>query len=470
MMEKMLLGQDWMLRGWDGVPYAVHNIQDKSTVRISQEMMTYLTLLNQGLDVLIDESDESLLKEYQMLAEKHVLVSDGSNKNMSEQQKYHRYSCAMFPSVQWSITGKCNYRCRHCFMSAPDDLMGEPTTEQCLHIIDMLDECGVDIVSLTGGEPLIRKDFWQIVDALIDKHIDISTIYSNGALMNDTFFAELDHRHLKPVFQISFDGVGCHDWLRGVDGAEEIALNAIRQCAKRGLKVCSSMALHKKNIPSVRETVKVLADAGCKELKIDAAYPSGEWMKYPQYCLNTKETFKFYLEYLPQFYEDGQPLTLVLDGMYFYQKGVMKPDEYEVPFLKKCTEEQVEKRFMCGSARRNFYISPTGKVLPCMSMAGTAIEDQFPSLFDTPLVEILHHSAYLRAVASKIIEYMEHNPNCAACPYRYNCCGGCRASAVGSTGTDYLAPDMKACEFFRGGWEKEARSTVEQAIRQYCVK
>ena len=65
-----------------------------------------------------------------------------------------------------SITGRCNYRCKHCYLSAPSAKLGELPHETMLEIIEQLAACGVQQVSLTGGEPLVRGDWWQLVDAL----------------------------------------------------------------------------------------------------------------------------------------------------------------------------------------------------------------------------------------------------------------------------------------------------------------
>ncbi|MBQ3394884.1 MAG: radical SAM protein, partial [Synergistaceae bacterium] len=83
----------------------------------------------------------------------------------------------------------------------------EAPHEDIMKIIDMLAECGVMQISLTGGEALIRKDFFEIVDALIERGIIITRIYSNGALVTENVLRELEKRKIRPGFNISFDGV-----------------------------------------------------------------------------------------------------------------------------------------------------------------------------------------------------------------------------------------------------------------------
>ena len=91
-----------------------------------------------------------------------------------------------------------------------------------------MEAAGVRTVSLTGGEALLRRDFFAIVDALLAADILIVTVMSNGLLVNDKTLDEFERRGIKPEFNMSFDGIGCHDWLRGVPGAEKAVLRASR--------------------------------------------------------------------------------------------------------------------------------------------------------------------------------------------------------------------------------------------------
>lgn len=114
-------------------------------------------------------------------------------------------------------------------MSAPDAKLGELSHETIMNIIQQLSDCGVMNVSITGGEPLVRSDFLEIVDALLERDICIKEIYSNGALVNEELLKALDSRNIHTKFDMSYDGEGWHG-----RAARRKALDARRKGCRRG--------------------------------------------------------------------------------------------------------------------------------------------------------------------------------------------------------------------------------------------
>lgn len=164
------------MRGWKHITGVLIDLQSNRLINVHKTGFSLLLLCDGETDidaVTITNEEKSLLAEY--IDSGYVSLSDEPNPIL-DIQRYQRYNNYRLESILWSITGKCNCRCRHCYMDAPDALMGELTTEQCFSIIDQMAECGVLRVELTGGEPLVRNDFWKIVDHLINKHILITQI------------------------------------------------------------------------------------------------------------------------------------------------------------------------------------------------------------------------------------------------------------------------------------------------------
>ena len=112
--------------------------------------------------------------------------------------------------------------------------------------------------------------------------------------------------------------------------------------------------------------------------------------------------------------------------------------------------------------KEGLYISPEGKVLPCMTLAGTAIEPQFDSILEKDLSEILTDSFYKDMSKLKMGACIEHNEKCRDCKYRLACGAGCRACACGEAGTDYLGIDNATCEFYQHSWYEKALEVIDR--------
>lgn len=458
---RYILNERYYLCGWKKLPFAMMDQFTGRACFFSRQQYEFLFMLSGRKDIDIDALDGDTDKILQEMIRRKIVreAGPGETRNLY----YKEYKCIYKSNVQWSITGKCNYCCRHCFQSAPEGVLGEPTLEQCFEIIDQMDRCGIRLVSITGGEPLIRKDFFKIIDELRRHNICVTTLFSNGALIDQELLDGLKQRNMRPAFQISFDGVGYHDWMRGVPGAEEIALNALRLLRDNGFSASAGMCLCRENVGAIRETIRTLAAVGCRGVKLQCSMPQGEWCNQQEHYLTTAETMQAYLDYLPQFKEDGCPISMQMEGFFNYNK---ERDVYSVVCDKDCSEDELGFRPPCGVIKNSLYIGPNGAVTPCMSMCGAEIEKQFPNLFETPLENILDESSYTELTGKSIGHVLEHNEKCHDCKYRARCCGGCRAMGTGQNGGDYFAIDPIACEMFRDGWIDRLYEEADKLFRR----
>lgn len=442
-----------MLRGWKFLPYAIQNrVLQKTVFFLKPEWE--LILKCDGKTLIDTDSLTGNQKEYlQSWQEKgYIQECEAGTRQLLPLQEYRFHEARFKESVQLSITGKCNYKCRHCFMSAPHGLQGEPTIDQIVKMLDAFERCGVRNIGITGGEPLIRKDFWQIVDEILRRDMHITTIYTNGHLLGDDFIKNIEDRRIKPLVQFSFDGVGYHDFMRGVEGATQRVTDAIRRCRANGLLCTASMVACKENIGSIRDTVNFLASLGVMSLKVNNAYPQGEWKDQKEHWLRQEELYEAFLEYIPHYYEDGCPLTIDLEG--FFNCDRNSGGKAYSALEKNVPGEAFSKVLMCGHVRREMYVSPQGRVLPCMSMVGMPIEDKFPNMLETPLEDILDKdSLYMDITSYHVSDFMESNPECRTCEYRNDCCGGCRSIALRYEPDNYLGKDLITCDYYKGGWK-----------------
>lgn len=448
--RRYILNPSWAMRGWKLLPYAVQSLALPKTEFFRREEWELFSACDGQTDIDWAALSMEQRKKYEHWERGGFIRPAEEGERLHPGQKYRFFPARFKQGVQWSITGRCNYRCKHCFMSAPHGAQGEPTWEQLMTMLDAFARCGIKSVNLTGGEPMVRRDFWPLVDEILVRGMIIPTVYSNGLLVTEAFLDGLERRGLRPNIQFSFDGVGYHDWMRGIPGAERIVLEAMRRCRERGVRTSATMVVFRDNQHSIRETVNLLASCGCSSLKTGIATPAGEWRQFPEHYLTQRELYEAYLAYIPQYFQDGVPLSLSLDGFFVHDKASGRNLS---PIEKGIQEKDFRRALMCAHARRELYASPKGNVLPCMSMVGSPMEEQFPNMLEKPLEEILDDgSYYMNAINFRVSDFLEHNPECRACEYRTQCCGGCRAQAVFAHPTDYLAIDPVTCEYFKGGW------------------
>ena len=440
------LKNDYMLRGWKLLPTGVINRDTRAYKFLPIKKFSVLKLCN-GQNEIFDDEQRKIIEE---LLSEGFIEEKNTPSPLEDVQKYKFYDNRFVNTAHWSITGKCNCKCRHCYMSAPQHKVEEFTNAQCMEIIAQLAACGVQTISLTGGEALIRKDFWEIVDALTVADIKITSIFSNGLLINEKFLAELEKRDLKPSFQISFDGIGCHDWIRGVDGAEKFAIRAINLLREKNFNVTCAYDIHKGNLHVLRDTVKKLASLGVNYLRVAPVSENGEASGMSDKILSTEETYNAIIDYIPQYISDGAPMPISLMGVF---EGI-NTSEYKIPMINAPENVNIDRNCVCGAVRNSIHIDFAGFVMPCPSMSfNDAGKKHFSPIFDKPLKELLNEGDYMDFINTRMEDYFKANPTCAACEYKNRCGSGCRGNAMANNGDgDILGVDKAACLFFKSGY------------------
>ncbi len=453
------LRRDMVLRGWERLPWALV-CRPRNNVRfLREEEFRALELCNGLIDCSLPLIPARIKKQIARMEQKGIVEKCAYGDGLERDQRYRRYQNRFVHTAHWSITGRCNYRCKHCYLSAPEGKFGEMEHAQIMDIIGQMEECGILSVELTGGEPLIRSDWWDIADALVQNKIDLAAIYTNGALVNETLLDGLEARGLRPEFHMSYDGdEGWHDWLRGIPGAGSRVLEAFELCSRRGFPVGAEMALHRGNAGVLRRSVNTLAAHGCTRLKVGGVMDTELWTKYGKdYAMSLEELYAAYEQYIPQFFRDGSPLQLSLGGVFLCAKGSR---DFQIPLEQYDGSDACLCRPVCGHARQSVYISPEGRLLPCMPLASCKVSYDFPLIRDTGLRQGLSKSVYLSVIDTRVEDLLAKTKTCRECAYAKVCAGGCRASAAGTSGESLMAPDPMACLLFKGGWAKRIRAAA----------
>ena len=465
---RYLLDRRYRFRGWHGAPYGIYDSKAHSALFFDEALYRLLMRCDAVQEIETEKLAGREARFLEQLEQEGVVRQAGLWDFLREDQKYHAYPARYRRVAHWSVTGACNLKCRHCFMSAPHAKHGSPTYEQLVRTVEQLAECGVFSVEITGGEPLIRDDLPKIVSLLNERGIALETIYTNGWLVDGPFLDMLEAHGVRPGFQLSFDGIGCHDYLRGVPGAEERTVRALRLLQARRYSTAVSMCLHRKNASVLRDSVNFLASLGVSSVKCGAIMDLGEW-KAPEaeaLKLTREEELSIFAAYIPQYFADGAPLALMLSGAFAYTPGER---EWFAGYRRECAPDQEGRALACGVLGEMFYIGADGLVSPCQGMCDCEIAGSLSSLYDRPLREILTDSEYVRLSYATVGDVRNGNSECRTCEYVGRCSGGCRNSAL-IAGKGYYGVDPDACSFFRGGWEERIRAAAAPAFAAYLKK
>lgn len=168
----------------------------------------------------------------------------------SKDQK-HGVSNGRGPVVSWNYTRTCNLKCVHCYSSSESKhYENELTTEEALQLIDDLADFQVPVILFSGGEPLIRKDFFTLAQHAAEKGIR-PTLSTNGTLITPEVAEKIKETGVGYV-GISLDGLReVNDKFRGVQGAFDKAMEGIRNCRAVGQRVGLRFTINKNNYQDV---------------------------------------------------------------------------------------------------------------------------------------------------------------------------------------------------------------------------
>jgi len=164
------------------------------------------------------------------------------------------------PVVIWNLIRRCNLTCKHCYATSADkDFPGELDTSQVYEVMDDLKSFGVPVLILSGGEPLMRPDIFELSHHAKDMgfYVGLST---NGTL--------IDENNIDQIAQVGYDYVGIsidgmretHDMFRRKQGSYDEALRGIRLCQQAGIKVGLRFTLTQDNKQDLPGLLKLMDD------------------------------------------------------------------------------------------------------------------------------------------------------------------------------------------------------------------
>ncbi len=344
--------------------------------------------------------------------------------------------------VVWDITYACNLRCKHCYATAGKRLEDELTTEEALETIDNLDRLGVTIIAFSGGEPLVRKDIFQLTSYAAEKGIYVA-IATNGTLITEEMAKKMKESGVS-YLQISLDGLReTHDSFRGISGCFDRTVEGIKNAVKHGFFVNVSMTVTKLNHDEVPAVIEL-----CEKLGVDwfmhyNFVPTGRGREIAELDLSPEQREKL----LKMLYErNGKSKLSLLSTAPQFARVALQCNSGIIPthFYNVNAGERLRQlaEFIggCGAGRFYFAIKANGNITPCVF---------FPLVVGNVRVDDLE-DLWKKNEVFEALRDKDKIEGCGECIYRY-VCGGCRARAYNYFG-NYLKPDP-GCIRNKAVWE-----------------
>ena len=248
------------------------------------------------------------------------------------------------------LTHRCNLRCVHCYLGgdagSPKSEGTEMNTGHILSLIDELTEAGCLFLLMTGGEPLLRKDFPEIYRRAKTNGM-IVTVFTNGTLITDTVAGLFDELPPRTV-EISLYGASkaTYESITGIPGSYDQCLKGIKILSERKIPLAIKTILMTANRHEFFE-IQDLARALGVKFRFDAAlFPCTDGSRYP--------------------------LSLRVPPEEAVEKDFSDKDRYRhwKNYFEMVKDQQPDDRlFQCGAGTTGFHIDASGGLKPCLMTA-----------------------------------------------------------------------------------------------------
>lgn len=320
-------------------------------------------------------------------------------------------------AISWNTTYRCNLRCSHCYLDTnalTKQSAKELNTQEGLRLIDQMAELNPNLLLiLTGGEPLLRNDIYELASHASQKGMMV-VLGTNGNLIDDDIARKLKESGVTGV-GISLDSVepGRHDQFRGIPNAWDDTLNGIEACRRQGIEFQIQTTVTRENFHEIPDIVEFSYNLGARVFNLFFLVCTGKGQDLT--------------DITPQQYD--QALHQLFDIQKKYQ-GKMMVGAKCAPHYRRIVYEHdsaspLVRAYAGGCPAGTHYcrITPEGDVTPCPYMpnvSGNVREKTFG--------EIWKGAENFQTLRDATL-----HGRCGVCEFQ-DICKGCRARALATTG------------------------------------
>jgi len=334
--------------------------------------------------------------------------------------------------IAWETTRRCNLKCVHCRSSSELEVQGHPdfSFEQATRILDDISSYANPVMVLSGGEPLLRPDIFDIARYGTDKGLRMC-LATNGTLVNESVCAKIKEADIKMV-SLSLDGAKAetHDNFRNQAGAFDGTLKAIELFNRNDIPFLVNSSFTVRNKDEIPEIFKLVKNLGATAWYMFMIVPTGRGEDV-MHELIPEDVYDEILEWHYQMEKKEQEILMrPTCAPQYYRIVRQKAKEEGEKFKRRNLKFSTGGSKGCLAGQLICLIDVDGEVLPCSYFPKSA-----GNINQLPFKEIWENSELFLSLR----DFKSYKDNCGRCEY-VNVCGGCRARAYAISG-DYLAQE-----------------------------
>lgn len=326
--------------------------------------------------------------------------------------------------VIWNFTNRCNLSCLHCYSKASLDSIDVLTTEVIKKTIDEFVQNKIKFIIFSGGEPLVRKDIFELASYAKSKGI-ITYLSSNGLYVNNSNVKQIVETF--DYIGVSIDGnEETHDMFRGLKGSFKKSLEAMRLIQKVGGKVGIRFTLTKQTLASLPFIFELSQREKFAKIYISHLVYSGRGLENLAIDISKKERYeavKYIIDKAFEYEKTNKDIEIVTGNMEVDAILFLKEIEKRYPKLTETVKNKLLSWGGNSAGKKLLNIDSFGFVKPDPFFPykiGNILEESFKNIWKNKKNEILNR---LREMPRKI------GGICENCEYLAICNGGSRSRA-----------------------------------------
>jgi heme b synthase len=341
--------------------------------------------------------------------------------------------------LAWEITGRCNLNCIHCRSSSTlGSDQGDFTLDEARALIDDITSFAHPVIVLSGGEPLLREDVFDIASYGTAKGLRMA-LATNGTLVDDAVCARIKESGIR-IVSLSLDGstARIHDDFRKEPGAFDGVMRAAGFFRKHGIEFLINSSFTKRNQKDIANVYRLAKELGAVAWYMFMIVPMGRGEDLLAELISKEDYDEILKWHFDMELQETEMLVRPTCAPHYYRIVQQEAEARGIDFSRRNLKFGTGGSKGCIAAQSIAFIGSRGDVQPCSyfpKVAGNVREQRFRDIWENS------------PIFKDIRSFKDYKGRCGSCEY-LGVCGGCRARAYAVSG-DYM-DEEPFCSYIPG--------------------